>query len=87
MKDEFLQNDISRRPMKNLANSFKMISLALAFVPPQNVIEEFVRIKESASDVLDGKKYPQFYYFIRYFFILRENKIAQQPYTRKYRER
>ena len=79
MKDEFLQNDISRRTMKNLA--------ALAFVSPQNVIEEFIRIKESASDVLDGKKYPQFYYFIRYFFILRENKIAQQPYTRKYRAR
>ena len=69
MKDEFLQNDISRRTMKNLA--------ALAFVPPQNVIEEFVRIKESASDVLGGKKYSQFYYFIRYFFILRENKIAE----------
>ena len=79
MKDEFLQNDISRRTMKNLA--------ALAFIPPQNVIEEFVRIKESASDVFDGKKYPQFYYFIRYFFTLGENKIAQQPYTRKYRER
>ena len=79
MKDEFLQNDISRRTMKNLA--------ALAFVPPQNVIEEFVRIKESASDVFDGKKHPQFYYSIRYFFILRENKIAQQPNTRKYRVR
>ena len=79
MKDEFLQNDISRRTMKNLA--------ALGFVPSQNVIEEFVRIKESASDVLDGKKYPQFYYFIRYLFILRENKIAQQPYMRKYRAR
>ena len=77
MKGEFLQNDINRHTMKNLA--------ALAFVPPQNVIEEFVRIKESASDVLDGKKYPQFYYFIRYLFILRENKIEQQPYTRKYR--
>ena len=73
MKDEFLQNDISRRTMKNLA--------ALAFVPPQNVIEEFVRVKESASDVLDGKKYPQFYYFIRYLFTLSENKIVQQPYT------
>ena len=79
MKDEFLQNDISRRTMKNLA--------ALAFVPPQSVIEEFVRIKESASDVLDGKKYPQFYYFIRYLFILGENKIAQPPYTQKYRAR
>ncbi|CAF4679970.1 unnamed protein product, partial [Rotaria sp. Silwood2] len=42
---EFLENDISRRSMKNLA--------ALAFIPPQNVIEEFVRIKENASDVLD----------------------------------
>ena len=79
MKDEFLQNDISRRTMKNLAE--------LAFVPPQNVIEEFVRIKESASDVFDGKKYTQFYYFIRYFFIIRENKITQQPYTRQYRAR
>ena len=65
--------------MKNLA--------AEAFLPAQNVIEEFVRIKESASNVLDGKKYPQFYYFIRYFFILRENRIGQQPYTRKYRAR
>ena len=43
--------------MKNLA--------ALAFVPPQNVIEEFIRIKESASEVLDGKNYP--YYFVLYF--------------------
>ena len=33
--------------MKNLA--------ALAFIPSQNVIEEFVRIKENASEVLDGK--------------------------------
>ncbi|CAF1552573.1 unnamed protein product [Rotaria sp. Silwood1] len=48
LKKEFLENDISRRSMKNLA--------ALAFIPPQNVIEEFVRIKENASDVLDGKK-------------------------------
>ena len=80
MKDEFLQNDINRRTMKNLA--------ALGFVPPQSVIEEFVRIKESASDVFDGKIYPQFYYFIRYFFILRRaNKTMQQPYTRKYRAR
>ncbi|CAF1060587.1 unnamed protein product, partial [Rotaria magnacalcarata] len=45
LKDEFIQNDISRRTMKNLA--------ALVFVPSQNVIEEFVRIKASASDVLD----------------------------------
>ncbi|CAF2150458.1 unnamed protein product [Rotaria magnacalcarata] len=72
LKDEFLQNDISRRTMKNLA--------ALAFVPPQHVIEEFVRMKESASDVLDGKKYPLFYYFIRYFYskkTLRINRIRE----------
>ena len=60
MKDEFLQNDISRRTMKNLA--------ALAFVSPQNVIEEFIRIKESASEVLDSKNYPySSYYFVLYF--------------------
>jgi hypothetical protein len=47
LKKEFLGNDVSRRTMKNLA--------ALAFIPPQNVIEEFVRIKENASEVLDGK--------------------------------
>ena len=47
LKKEFLENDVSRRTMKNLA--------ALAFIPPQNVIEEFVRIKENASEVLDGK--------------------------------
>ncbi|CAF4209994.1 unnamed protein product, partial [Rotaria sordida] len=47
LKKEFLENDVSRRTMKNLA--------ALAFIPPQNVIEEFVRIKENALDVLDGK--------------------------------
>ncbi|CAF3293474.1 unnamed protein product, partial [Rotaria sp. Silwood2] len=45
LKKEFLENDISRRAMKNLA--------ALAFIPPQNVIEEFVELKESSSDVLD----------------------------------
>ena len=32
--------------MKNLA--------ALAFIPPQNVIEEFVQMTENASAVLDG---------------------------------
>ena len=47
MKKEFLENDVSRRTIKNLA--------ALAFIPPQNVSEEFVRIKENASEVLDGK--------------------------------
>ena len=47
LKKEFLENDVSRRTMKNLAT--------LAFIPPQNVIEEFVRIKENASEVLDGK--------------------------------
>ena len=34
LKKEFCENDISRCTMKNLA--------ALAFVPPQNVIKEFV---------------------------------------------
>ncbi|CAF1466004.1 unnamed protein product, partial [Rotaria sordida] len=47
LKKEFLENDVSRRTMKKLA--------ALAFIPPQNVIEEFVRIKENVLDVLDGK--------------------------------
>ncbi|CAF3887522.1 unnamed protein product [Rotaria sordida] len=47
LKKEFLENDISRRTMKNLA--------ALVFIPPQNVIEKFVQLKKSASDVLDGK--------------------------------
>ena len=59
-KRKFLQNDISRCTMKNLA--------ALAFVPPQSIIEEFIRIKESASEVLDGKNYPySSYYFVLYF--------------------
>ena len=48
LKKEFCENDISRCTMKNLA--------ALAFVPPQNVIEEFIQMKENASAVLDGKK-------------------------------
>jgi hypothetical protein len=47
LKKEFLENDVNRRTMKNLA--------ALAFIPPQNVIEEFVRMKENSSEVLDGK--------------------------------
>ena len=34
--------------MKNLA--------ALAFVPPDKVVQEFAHIKENASEVLDGKK-------------------------------
>jgi hypothetical protein len=34
--------------MKNLA--------ALAFLPTQNAIEEFVRMKENATDLLDDKK-------------------------------
>ena len=38
---------VSRQTMKNLA--------ALAFIPPQNIIEEFIRIKENTSEVLDGK--------------------------------
>ncbi|CAF3429527.1 unnamed protein product [Rotaria socialis] len=41
LKKEFLENDASRRTMKNLA--------AIPFIPPQNVIEEFVRIKENSS--------------------------------------
>ncbi len=48
MKKEFLGNDVSRRTMKNLA--------ALAFVPEQNVIQEFTQIKENAPEVLDGKQ-------------------------------
>ena len=35
--------------MKNLA--------ALAFVPPDIVVQEFTHIKENASKVLDGKEY------------------------------
>jgi hypothetical protein len=34
--------------MKNLA--------ALAFIPPDRVVQEFTHIKENASEVLDGKK-------------------------------
>ncbi len=34
--------------MKNLA--------AVAFVPPDKVVEEFTHIKENASEVLGGKK-------------------------------
>ncbi|CAF1484248.1 unnamed protein product [Adineta steineri] len=45
LKNEFLENENNRRTMKNLT--------ALAFVPPNNVIEEFARIKENASDILD----------------------------------
>ncbi len=48
MKKEFLENDISRLTIKNLA--------ALAFIPSQNVIEELVWMKENATDVLDGNK-------------------------------
>lgn len=48
MQKEFLENDISHRTMKNFAS--------LAFVSEGNVIEEFVKIKENASDVLDSKK-------------------------------
>ena len=68
MKEEFLQNDISRRTMKNLA--------ALAFFPPQNVIEEFIRIKESASEVLDGKNYRySSYYFVSILLIQEKNSL------------
>jgi len=45
LKKEFLENDISRRTRKNLA-----------FLPPQNVIKGFVRMKENATDLLDDKK-------------------------------
>jgi len=48
LKKEFLGNEVSRRTMKNLA--------ALAFVPEQNVIQEFTQIKENAPEVLDGKQ-------------------------------
>jgi hypothetical protein len=48
LKKEFLENDISRRTIKNLA--------AFAFIPSQNAIEELVRMKQNATDVLDGKK-------------------------------
>ena len=47
MKQEIFENDISRRTIKTLA--------ALAFIAMQNVIENFVRMKENASDVLDDK--------------------------------
>ena len=49
LKKGFLENDISRRTMKHLA--------ALAFIPSQNVIEEFVQIKTNASEVSDGKMF------------------------------
>ncbi|CAF5128369.1 unnamed protein product, partial [Rotaria sp. Silwood1] len=45
LKKEFLENNISRRTMKNLA--------ALAFVPEQDVIRTFTEIKESANEILD----------------------------------
>ena len=63
-KRKFLQNDISRRTMKNLA--------ALAFVPPQNVIEEFIRIKQSPSEVLDGKKLPIFFILFCSILLIQE---------------
>ncbi|CAF3218586.1 unnamed protein product [Rotaria sp. Silwood2] len=47
VKQEFFENSISRRTMKNL--------VALAFITTQNVIEEFVRMKENALHVLDYK--------------------------------
>ena len=52
--------------MKNLA--------ALAFIPPQNVIEEFVRIKENASEVLDGK----------YIFAQVLKDLTENTYFRKF---
>ncbi|CAF4923920.1 unnamed protein product [Rotaria sp. Silwood1] len=45
LKKEFLENNISRRTMKNL--------VALAFVPEQDVIRKFTEIKESANEILD----------------------------------
>ncbi|CAF0792846.1 unnamed protein product [Rotaria sordida] len=58
LKKEFLENQNSRQTMKNLA--------ALAFVPPNNIVEEFSRIKENASDVLDGNKL----YILNFYYIL-----------------
>ncbi|CAF1153140.1 unnamed protein product [Rotaria sordida] len=58
LKKEFLENQNNRRTMKNLA--------ALAFVPPNNIVEEFSRIKENASDVLDGNKL----YILNFYYIL-----------------
>jgi hypothetical protein len=48
LKKEFIESQNSRRTMKNLA--------AVAFVPPDKVVEEFTHIKENASEVLGGKK-------------------------------
>ena len=48
LKKEFCENDIHCCTMKNWS--------ALAFVPVQNLTEEFVQMKENASAVLDGKK-------------------------------
>lgn len=50
LQREFLENNTSRRTMKNLA--------ALAFLPERCVIEEFNQIKENAEDTLDGKDNP-----------------------------
>ena len=58
MKDEFLQNDLSRRAMKNLS--------AFPFVPPQMLLKSSLEFK----DVLGGQKYSQFDSFIRYIFLL-----------------
>ncbi|CAM2725598.1 unnamed protein product [Rotaria socialis] len=49
VKQEFFENDISRRTMKN--------SAALAFIATPNVIEDFVPMKENASDILDDKMF------------------------------
>ncbi|CAF3416488.1 unnamed protein product [Rotaria sp. Silwood1] len=55
LKKEFLENNISRRTMKNLA--------ALAFVPEQDVIRTVTKIKESANEILDGKNLYLYAYF------------------------
>jgi hypothetical protein len=59
LKKEFLENEVSRRAMKNLA--------ALAFVPERNVIEEFIQIKENAPEVLDGKQKKLFVFVHTHF--------------------
>jgi hypothetical protein len=45
LKKEFLGNKVSRRTMENRA--------ALAFIPKQNLIEEFSFIQEEAPQILD----------------------------------
>jgi hypothetical protein len=49
LKKEFLENDVYRRTMKNLA--------ALAFVPEKDVVRIFTDTKESSDEQLDGKMF------------------------------